>query len=239
MKMFNLLIVISIAMLLSSCMRYGQTIPSVTDPAFRGVDFSKFCVEIQDYDLESSIMFESNLVEEIRNYNSVAGSSVRMMPPTRDWSEKKKYDFLRKNRFDAYLVITREVMGFEDVVIPAKEVFTTTRKAVSETVEEREIEPKKKKDKTRGKKKNDKKAKKETITRDEEIIEEKLIKTESHVVRYFDIKFDYVLYDVITGRIAWMATREFSSKNEDMIPYRDIDDIAFTLYQEGLIRIGN
>lgn len=99
---FLMLILLSI----TSCQRYGN-IHSVTDPRFSSVKYQKICVEIEDFDLSTSIEFELDVVDYLAEFDCSAASSAKLMPPTRKWSDENKRQFLMQNGFDGYLVFIR------------------------------------------------------------------------------------------------------------------------------------
>jgi hypothetical protein len=246
---FTLLMVIGI----TSCMRYGSEIPSVTDPAFLGKVYNKYCVRINGEDINSSIRFENFVVDEIKGYDCIAASSIKMMPPTRTWTDKMQEDFLKNNKFDGLLVFEKSIIDYEDVVVPAQEIYTTTRTVDSKTKEVADDKDKKKDQTSDSRKddkntrKNDSKSKddkhgkddkevKETYTKEKEEIVEKYTKIDSYVERYYNVQLEFTLYDVETGRKAWMASYKVRTKDQDYVPYALISNVVYTLYKQGHIK---
>jgi hypothetical protein len=124
-KMLFILLAASI-ILLQSCASVDTQ--SYVDPDFRNAKFQKICVLVDDQDLRNRDYIEGQFVEEFKEVGIMAEKAIRVMPPTREWTDENVHKFLVQNRFDGLLVIGVTGQDVEQIYNPGAIVTTTKGK---------------------------------------------------------------------------------------------------------------
>jgi hypothetical protein len=196
--------------LLSSCASVDTQ--SYVDPDFRNHKFTKICVMVNEQDLRNREYIEKEFVKEFADQGINADMSVKMMPPTREWTDEMIHTFLEKNGFDGLLIIDPTGQDVEEIYNPG-ELITETK-----GVEK--------------KKSGGKKVYKETTT----------TTSTASTSKKYHASFSASLFDIKTNKKAWVATStsesdEGWSQNFDMIFDAYASDIVEKLGQDGMIAV--
>ncbi len=161
------------------------------DPEYKGKTYQKFCVAcyIED-DTYLRQLFEGQFKEVFFQNGYYCEESIRLFPPTRDWSDEKIHETLNAEGYDAYLLITTREQYTVTDFIPAQKTIQTTEHTEKAEKDEKDKKSKENKDK------ND-----EEIVRIETVIKE----TPAHIQNNAYVTVEIKLIDVNTSDVAWVS----------------------------------
>jgi hypothetical protein len=181
--MRKILFVLIGLMILSACFPRSFRTLTFPDPAYLGKQYSKFCMAafISD-DAFLRKQYEVCFAKEFTDEGLIAESSLKLFPPTREWSDEQIHEKLNYDDYDAYLLITTRDGYTETEYIPAQKTVET--KNVTES----------KQDDSTGK------STKEIYTQ-ETVIKE----TPALINEYYYVIVEIKLIDVKTSETAWVS----------------------------------
>jgi hypothetical protein len=89
-----------------SCKLADLNTKSYVDPAFVKTEFKKFCILVDVENTHTRDDIEQIFVDSFEENGINAVMALKVMPPTRVWTDKNISTFLRQNKFDGLLVVT-------------------------------------------------------------------------------------------------------------------------------------
>lgn len=182
------LLIFALFIIISGCFPASFKTLTFPDPAFKGNTYSKMCVAcyIND-DAYLQQLYEKSFKEEFFKAGVYIEESIRLFPPTREWTDEKIHEELIRLGYDSYLLITtREGYTVTDY-IPAKKTIETKKK-------------------TESKKEDDDQKKEKDKDEDEVIVEQTTIKeTPAHITENYYVTIEIKLIDVKRSGTAWVS----------------------------------
>jgi hypothetical protein len=106
--MKKILLLMALTIILTSCNVYKfLAIKSFTDPKFKGKQYYRICILADGMNHIERDDFEKAMVEIFNENGYHAVAAIEVMPPTRKWSDREIRKFLKNNKFDGLLVVTK------------------------------------------------------------------------------------------------------------------------------------
>lgn len=106
---------------------------SFTDPDFQSIKFKRILVVANVADLQWRQTIESRMVEAFRPVDVEAFESLRLFPPTRNFTNEEKIDLLNRYKIDGYITINVGESGVQSVYVPPTGSTTKTKGEVTVT----------------------------------------------------------------------------------------------------------
>lgn len=190
----SVIVVILCCILLSSC---GFPIQSVSykDPDFFDSEFRKICVSANVDDAFFMKSMEETVSAVLNNYGIYSIPASNILPPTRNWDDKKAQQILAEKGIDGYLVISIKDQYVVSNMIPGTK--TIEKKSSTEGSESKPGETSKSRSSERG----------DTLTKKtkESTKEVTVIKETPARIETFDYAFlEAKIIDVATSKTAWI-----------------------------------
>jgi len=118
------LLIISV-LIISNCTE--TKVVTFIDPDARGKSYNRIGVIANVEDLSERVAIEEKMVETLMDNNISAVSSISLLPPTREFTEKEENEIFKNNRIDALAIIQLDDSGYFVTTEPMR-VHTETRK---------------------------------------------------------------------------------------------------------------
>jgi|GEM_PF-3245011 len=178
-----------IAICCSSCS--NRQLTTFRNPDYPGASYRRIVVYVDTADLQWRHDLEEEMVRALRERSVDAVESLRLMSPTRQWSDSERMAYLAENGFDGYLRLTLQGIQVHEYTVPSTTTTTVRQETKPGKGSSSEIARTKAKESTK------------------QTVETKM--TEGYVAHEQRLRYGAYMIDAASGATSWIVLHELVS----------------------------
>lgn len=115
----------------AGCSRTQTSVKAFRDPGFAGRSLKRPAVLCQSKDLQRRQLLEDCMVEELSGQGVLAEATIRVLPPTREYTQEEWLARLAENNIDALVLIDVGEIGVKDLSGPTQTYSQTAARGLT------------------------------------------------------------------------------------------------------------